>query len=315
MKTVVIGLIIACCLSGTALRAQTATDLHEGLQVTPGTQAGEFTLSWWGRTGRTYFIQQSFDLVSWNYVPCIESGAEDVCGLNFTCTDPRQFWRLRYTDAPTGGDALTWDADEDGLGNQQELDQGLDPFDLDTDHDGYLDGGELEHGSDPLSAASVPNENLAANDDPTQTELPVYLFAQSKTVGNDWYAGYAVPSSSVSWFDDDPATTNGVESYTGNEQKWASKLLGLSYPDFSHGSNNWNKPGAYLMAVGACARSPTMAPPSATPTWPATAWAWPATLPARWPSSPGKSCANSFSTKRHGPIPTTRPRRLSVTWT
>ena len=54
--------------------AQTAADLNEGLRVTKSTTTGVFTLSWWGQAGRTYFIQQSFDLMTWQYVPVVMSG-------------------------------------------------------------------------------------------------------------------------------------------------------------------------------------------------------------------------------------------------
>jgi|GEM_PF-2830758 len=37
----------------TLLTAQTATDLHEGIRVTPTATAGSFTLSWFGKAGRS----------------------------------------------------------------------------------------------------------------------------------------------------------------------------------------------------------------------------------------------------------------------
>jgi len=125
-------------------KAQTVTDLNEGLQVTVGAQAGEYTVSWWGKAGRTYFIQQSFDLMTWTYVPVIESGAEAVCGLNVSCSETRQFWRLRYTDQTYTGTAAEADFDGDGVSNQEELDQGLDPFSPDSDGDGVGDADEID---------------------------------------------------------------------------------------------------------------------------------------------------------------------------
>lgn len=161
--------MLIVCLLTVALpaKAQTATDLNEGLQVTAGTTAEEFTVSWWGKTGRTYFIQQSFDLMTWQYVPVIESGAEAVCGLNIACTDTRQFWRLRYTDVYTE-DAATADFDFDGLSNQQELTLGLDPLDPDTDADALLDGWEITHNLDPHSDVGVNG----AQGDPDGDLLP-----------------------------------------------------------------------------------------------------------------------------------------------
>ena len=50
--------------------AQTATDVNEGVRVTASATTGAQMLIWWGRTGRTYFVQQSYDLINWTYVPC-----------------------------------------------------------------------------------------------------------------------------------------------------------------------------------------------------------------------------------------------------
>lgn len=137
-------LFVMCLVTALSAEAQTAADLNEGLQVTTGAQAGDFTVSWWGKTGRTYFVQQSFDLMTWQYVPVVMSGAEDVSGLNFSCSETRQFWRLRYTDLSTGGNAETADFDGDGLTNLEEATLGTDPFNPDSDGDGVNDADEVD---------------------------------------------------------------------------------------------------------------------------------------------------------------------------
>jgi hypothetical protein len=120
----------------TPVQAQTAADYNEGLQATAGTQAGDFTLSWWGKPGRTYFIQQSFDLMTWQYVPVVVSGAADVCGMNFTCSDFRQFWRLRYTDQAYTGNVEDADFDGDQVSNLLEAQNNTDPLTTsDSDED------------------------------------------------------------------------------------------------------------------------------------------------------------------------------------
>jgi len=134
--------------------AQTAADLNEGTKMVKSSTTGVFTLSWWGKAGRTYFVQQSFDLINWQYVPAIESGADAVCGMNFSCSDPRQFWRLKHTDASTGGNALTADFDNDGVSNIDELGALLDPFKADTDGDAWNDGYEVLWGYNPLNGGS-----------------------------------------------------------------------------------------------------------------------------------------------------------------
>jgi len=127
-----------------SVRAQTPADLNEGLRLVKDVPTGVYTMSWWGKTGRTYFIQTSSDLVNWTYLPLVESGAAAVTGIQFTHSAEHQFWRLRYTDAPTGGNAQTADFDEDGLSNQEELDQGLNPFSADSDGDGVGDADEVD---------------------------------------------------------------------------------------------------------------------------------------------------------------------------
>jgi hypothetical protein len=150
-------MVAVCLLVGTVpVKAQVATDLNEGLQVTKSATTGVFTLSWWGQAGRTYFIQQSFDLMTWHYVPVVLSGSAAVTGMNFSCAETRQFWKLRYTDAATGGNAQTADFDGDGLTNLEEATLGTDPFSADMDGDAVLDGDEVALGSDPKANDWTP---------------------------------------------------------------------------------------------------------------------------------------------------------------
>lgn len=124
--------------------AQTATDLNEGLGLVKDHSTEVFTLSWWAKADRSYFVQTSLDLVTWSYLPLVEGGTGAVAGIQFTSTEPRQFWRLRHTDAPNGGNAETADFDGDGVQNLVEVTQGTDPFlALDGDSDGVPDDWEL----------------------------------------------------------------------------------------------------------------------------------------------------------------------------
>jgi hypothetical protein len=141
-----------------SVHAQTATDVNEGVRVAADATTGTQLLTWWGKAGRTYFVQQSFDLLTWNFVPTVESGTETVCGLNLASSDPRQFWRLVYTDTPTGGNALTADYDGDGVSNYDEVSPafGTNPFLRDSDWDGYTDQEEFTAGTSPTAGASNP---------------------------------------------------------------------------------------------------------------------------------------------------------------
>lgn len=146
--------------------AQTAADPNEGTTLTHGSANDTFTLSWWGRSGRTYFIQQSDDLINWQYVPIIESGEDDVIEWGFSSNADKFFMRLKYTDIVTS-DPLNDDFDGDGIGNMDELTApeqlNLDPLDPDsnendipdgfedTDDDSMLNKDELAYGLDPFT--------------------------------------------------------------------------------------------------------------------------------------------------------------------
>jgi len=228
------------------MQAQTAADWNEGLQVSAGAQAGEYSVSWWGKAGRTYFIQQSFDMMTWTYAPVVMSGEDDVCGLNIACGEFRQFWRLRHTDQTYTGTAGEADFDDDGLTNADELVAGTDPFNLDSDGDGFYDGQELANESDPLNAGSVPNENLTEREDDTRIEQPVALFEQRKSVSDDWYSGYAAPSSYVSWLD--YTGNQGYQSYQWPPSRWDGKLQALVYPALGTNPYTYYASGHYRAA-------------------------------------------------------------------
>ena len=58
--------------------AQSAADPNEGLalQVVPAMPGG-FSIHFFGKGGRTYFLQRSTDLTApWEYFPIIETGAD-----------------------------------------------------------------------------------------------------------------------------------------------------------------------------------------------------------------------------------------------
>ena len=107
MRHFLFGLIGLALIGGAMCNAQTAADVNEGCRLTQNPTTGDYTFGWWGKNARTYFIQQSDDLVTWTYLPVIESGAAAVTEYGFTSTAPRCFLRLRHTDAATGGNVET----------------------------------------------------------------------------------------------------------------------------------------------------------------------------------------------------------------
>jgi hypothetical protein len=144
-------LLAAAVLSSAFGQTGPAPDGGDGLTLglipeSPNT----FEASWWGRSGRTYYLLRSADLVTWEYFPAIETGQNETIRYGFTSESSRVFIRLRYEDQ-TYSDPYALDSDGDGLTNQQELDLNLrtDPFAADSDGDGLLDKWEIAHGYDP----------------------------------------------------------------------------------------------------------------------------------------------------------------------
>lgn len=152
---------LAACLlaSGACAWGQTASDHNEGSRLSYDSTNEIWRLKWWGKPGRTYFIQHSENLMEpWLWMPVIESGDDSIREWGFTTTGDKFFVRLRYTDIQTS-DPENDDFDGDGVSNMQELLFGTDPFNADTDGDGLSDLLELASGSDPAapsqSAGSV----------------------------------------------------------------------------------------------------------------------------------------------------------------
>lgn len=120
---------------------------------------------WWGKAGRTYFLQHSENLLEpWQWVPMIESGDDSVKEWGFTTTGDKFFARLQYTDAETP-DAAADDFDLDGVSNFDELQQGSDPFAaVDRDGNEMFDDWEVRHfGSPGQNAADDPDGDGLTN--------------------------------------------------------------------------------------------------------------------------------------------------------
>lgn len=151
---------VNAALAAPAARAQTAADANEGSALSRDPGPGVATFSWWGRAGRTYFLQQSDDLLHWNYLPVVESGSEQGIQWSFTSSQPQCFVRLEYTDLSTA-----------------------DPFGDDFDGDRVSNYAEVLQNTDPLSAA------LDANGLPLDWErfysLPVGINANAPAPRND----------------------------------------------------------------------------------------------------------------------------------
>lgn len=126
----------ATLLGFTSLSAQTATDPNEGCRIEfyPGQNIWQF--NWHGKDARTYFIQQSDDLIHWNYLPIVERGDGQTLSLGMQSNATSLFLRLNFPPFPVYND----DIDGDGLSDEEELLLGRDPFKADDSSSGLPDG-------------------------------------------------------------------------------------------------------------------------------------------------------------------------------
>lgn len=162
MKPILTLLLLTLAPLG-SIWSQTATDLNEGTGLTHDSVNDTWKFSWWGRSGRTYFIQQSDDLMSWRYIPVIEPGQDGVVEWNFATNADKLFMQLKYTDAATL-DPLNDDFDNDKISNWNELLIGADPLSDDTnsfpanedsDGDGILNQNDAAPGSPSLGLLNI----------------------------------------------------------------------------------------------------------------------------------------------------------------
>lgn len=137
MNKRIVALTFAAVSCG-GLYAQTATDLNEGLTISHDPVAYPtlpFELVWWARPNFYYFVLQTSDLrEEWSYHDyavkgTLGGGLGDVEGFRFDSSSSMLFFRIEFTDNPSGP-LLLADFDGDFITNKDELDQGTDVFDM-----------------------------------------------------------------------------------------------------------------------------------------------------------------------------------------
>lgn len=164
-----------------------------------GQSGSSLDLDWFGVLGRSYFVRASDDLVSWDYAPFAELGVDSDTGYGVMSTAAKAFFRLVYTDIPTG-DPEEADFDNDGYGSLAEIMiLGTDPFLADTDGDGTDDGAEL--GTNGLAdgwelihfGATGQSANGDGDNDSMTNEFESLIHSNPN-------AGFEVPASGTSLF-------------------------------------------------------------------------------------------------------------------
>lgn len=158
-------LVLALCLAPAAAESP---GIDQSLEILFNQNHKPF-LRWYGKAGRSYFLQVSdpaYPFRVWRTMPYMATGIGG--SIDGELREPpagfpdQGFFRLTYTDRPLApGETLeTADFDGDGLSNFSESLAGTDPMSADTDGDGIPDGED----ADPLTpthAALYPAQTLS----------------------------------------------------------------------------------------------------------------------------------------------------------
>lgn len=150
-----LGALVLLSQTGHAVITPQTTLTHDSVN-------GTYTLSWYGSAGHTYFIHHSLDLMTWQTMPIIESGANANLSWTIQLNADRTFFRLLVSDLPTNGNPGTADFDGDGIDNQTEVNLGSNPISLDSDRDGMPDAWEYLHGFSLTQPGAADNADSDA---------------------------------------------------------------------------------------------------------------------------------------------------------
>ena len=245
IQTLFAGLLLAMPLAAQSLPTQPPPRLSANPSDT------SHALDWDGFTGRSYFVQRSFDLKNWSYFPTLTQGSPDGHHFAFGSDAAKMFVRLCHVDAIT-----TWtdDFDTDGLRNGFELDHsfnlGIDPLRIDSNGNGTPDGDEdpdgdgltnaEEQGHDTLPDQSDSDgdgqsdmDEVVAETNP-RSDMPPLRRLQMKSVYKKAWDGWGLGGIVIGRRDSaGPLPDATFPSSADNYKMMNQSLGGLPWPDIS----------------------------------------------------------------------------------
>jgi hypothetical protein len=252
MKTLLAGLILTLAALGPAeqLIAQSPGLPNEGSRLEYDGANRIWRLKWWGKSGRTYFIQHTDDLNrSWQWLPFVEAGNGSVREWGFNPSGDKFFIRLKYSDIPTDNPSLA-DFDGDRVSNLDEVTQGTNPLLApDTDSNGLPDDWETFYfGAIGQNPNADPDGDGLTNLQEWQAAkgLNPMLYSSGRNgIPDGWWIFYGLSPYSSSTQDTDGDGRTDVQEFFDA----TGPLVFDSAPTFDNGHNelSWTNNS---MAVG-----------------------------------------------------------------
>lgn len=224
--------------------AQTPDDLNEGSRLEYDSVNSIMRFKWWGRSGRTYFIQHADNLMNpWQWVPAVESGNDSIKEWGFTTTGDKFFVRLKYSDQATT-DPEGDDFDLDGVPNLYEVQHGNNPFAIeDSDNDGLPDGWLDAHAG---TFAIYPPSHLTASLSRNQMAPgKIYLNNDTATAVNYSVAvsantgpSYAVSPNAAYQWEEISTTGTKLNAISNAWSGYESVNIGFAFPFYGQTYTN-----------------------------------------------------------------------------